>query len=76
MFLHRIFFPAECLLEPDSGEGNKYTKRYYFDAKKNRCKKFNYAGEGGNENNFKKKNECSNFCKVIPSLSLDPFAKV
>jgi hypothetical protein len=36
----------------------------YFDVKKNKCKKFNYGGCEGNANNFKKKAECREKCKV------------
>ncbi|ELU10327.1 hypothetical protein CAPTEDRAFT_158152 [Capitella teleta] len=55
--------PPECLLEINPGTGSSFTKRFYYDANTNVCKKFNYSGVGGNGNNFKNKDECSNKCK-------------
>ena len=57
-------FPAECVLEKEIGDCTDYTRRFYFDARRNTCRKFNYGGCGGNENNFRNKNACTNHCKV------------
>ncbi|ELT96344.1 hypothetical protein CAPTEDRAFT_168416 [Capitella teleta] len=55
--------PEDCKLEKDPGPCNKFKKWYYFDVKKNKCKKFNYGGCEGNANLFKKKDECRTKCK-------------
>merc|ERR1711976_198495 len=55
--------PADCLLDKDPGDCDKFKKWYFFDVKKGKCKKFNYGGCGGNANLFKKKDECRQKCK-------------
>ena len=54
----------ECLLPKDPGPCEDFSKHYYFNAAKNKCKKFNYGGCGGNENRWKKKGDCRERCKV------------
>ncbi|KAK5983640.1 Kunitz/Bovine pancreatic trypsin inhibitor domain protein, partial [Trichostrongylus colubriformis] len=36
--------------------------RYYYDAASKLCRSFTFTGCGGNENNFKTKGECTQFC--------------
>merc|ERR1711976_45771 len=55
--------PADCLLPKDPGPCDKFKKWYYFDSKKQKCKKFNYGGCEGNANLFKKKDQCRTKCK-------------
>jgi hypothetical protein len=51
-------------LPADKGEGKKGKKRYFYDTKKRKCKKFKYFGSGGNENNFESKKACKKACMV------------
>ncbi|VDO77384.1 unnamed protein product [Haemonchus placei] len=37
-------------------------RRYYYDASSKLCRSFTFTGCGGNENNFKTKGECTQFC--------------
>ena len=39
-----------------------YSRRYYYLAKKNKCKPFGYTGCLGNQNNFKTLEDCKNMC--------------
>ncbi|CAJ0941128.1 unnamed protein product, partial [Mesorhabditis belari] len=36
--------------------------RFYFDVDTNACRSFSYTGCGGNDNNFKSKGECMQYC--------------
>ncbi|EYB82916.1 hypothetical protein Y032_0347g3158 [Ancylostoma ceylanicum] len=38
--------------------------RYYYDAPSKLCRPFTFTGCGGNENNFKTKGECTQFCSA------------
>ncbi|RCN42857.1 Kunitz/Bovine pancreatic trypsin inhibitor domain protein [Ancylostoma caninum] len=47
--------------------------RYYYDAPSKLCRPFTFTGCGGNENNFKTKGECTQFCSAeIICLRGDP----
>ena len=60
-----LFIPsAECMLEPESGDGSEMVIQYYFDTSEMSCKKFKYSGSGGNENRFNSKDDCAEYCKV------------
>ena len=55
--------PEICTLPADRGNGTgKTVSRFMFDAKKRKCKKFKYSGEGGNANNFESKKLCKKAC--------------
>jgi hypothetical protein len=55
--------PDICKLPADKGDGDgKMVKRFTYDAKKRKCKKFKYTGSGGNENNFPNKKQCKKAC--------------
>jgi hypothetical protein len=55
--------PDDCKLDKDPGPCDNFKKAYFFDVKKNQCKKFQYGGCDGNANNFKKKRDCIEKCK-------------
>ncbi|VDM62070.1 unnamed protein product [Angiostrongylus costaricensis] len=38
--------------------------RYYYDAASKLCRSFTFTGCGGNENNFRTKGECTQFCST------------
>ncbi|ELU11291.1 hypothetical protein CAPTEDRAFT_226094 [Capitella teleta] len=54
--------PDRCLLPADKGTGKSPVKMFYYNAKKNRCKKFQFKGEGGNGNRYSNKKECMQTC--------------
>lgn len=54
-----------CNKPKDSGPCKAIHPRYYFDADEQNCKKFNYGGCVGNENNFKSEEECKEKCRNI-----------
>lgn len=51
-----------CQLPAEIGLCRALIPRFYYDAKKGICAKFNYGGCMGNENNFKTENDCMNKC--------------
>lgn len=52
-----------CSLPAEIGPCHARFSRYYFDAARNRCRRFFYGGCGGNANNFNRKSECKVACK-------------
>ncbi|XP_056003583.1 tissue factor pathway inhibitor 2-like [Ostrea edulis] len=52
-----------CSLSPDAGDCKGACPRYYYDAKRGRCRRFTYGCCGGNANNFKTKSLCETVCK-------------
>ncbi|KAE9551054.1 hypothetical protein FO519_005721 [Halicephalobus sp. NKZ332] len=54
----------KCLEDKDIGNGTEEIPRYFFEASSQNCKKFNFTGEGGNENNFETELDCLNDCFV------------
>lgn len=42
--------------------GSQPLVRWHFDIKEKRCKQFQYAGSGGNQNNFLTQQECQHKC--------------
>ncbi|KHJ98353.1 Kunitz/Bovine pancreatic trypsin inhibitor domain protein [Oesophagostomum dentatum] len=51
----------------------KRLSRYYYDAPSKICRSFTFTGCGGNENNFKTKGECTQFCSAeVICLRGDP----
>lgn len=52
-----------CIKPKDAGPCRALVPRFYFDADEQNCKKFNYGGCKGNENNFKNEKECKDKCE-------------
>ncbi|KAL6743753.1 hypothetical protein Aduo_016760 [Ancylostoma duodenale] len=68
-------YPSICYLPPDSGLCPQSTAsaeestpdlltRYYFDVTTDQCYPFGVQNCGGNENRFKSRAECQNFCRL------------
>ncbi|KJH48209.1 Kunitz/Bovine pancreatic trypsin inhibitor domain protein [Dictyocaulus viviparus] len=67
-------YPSICYLPPDSGlcsestssteENTELLTRYYFDVTTDQCYPFGVQNCGGNENRFKSRVECQNFCRI------------
>lgn len=53
---------CKCELQREEGFGSNPSTRYYYNTYTNKCEKFTYNGEGGNQNNFEGLIECSNTC--------------
>uniref|UniRef100_K1RCH9 Tissue factor pathway inhibitor 2 n=1 Tax=Magallana gigas TaxID=29159 RepID=K1RCH9_MAGGI len=51
-----------CSLRPDVGECEGICPRFYYDARRRTCRRFNYGCCGGNANNFKTKALCQRVC--------------
>ncbi|KAM8920724.1 kunitz-type protease inhibitor 1 [Pelodytes ibericus] len=56
---------ARCVELPDTGACRASFTRWYYDPESEACMSFTYGGCGGNDNNFKSKNDCLHFCKGI-----------
>ncbi|ETN74191.1 Kunitz/Bovine pancreatic trypsin inhibitor domain protein [Necator americanus] len=68
-------YPSICYLPPDSGlcpqNGASAEElspdlltRYYFDVTTEQCYPFGVQNCGGNENRFKSRADCQNFCRL------------
>ena len=57
---------GDCDSEPDTGPCKAIIPRFYFDQDHNTCKRFDYGGCEGNNNNFHTKKACSKACKAKP----------
>ncbi|CAM1297566.1 Uncharacterised protein g1852 [Pycnogonum litorale] len=55
--------PSECELEKDAGPCKGLFPRYFYNVTTEDCQLFTYGGCDGNENNFKEKKQCIEFCK-------------
>ncbi|KAK3560946.1 hypothetical protein QTP86_023136 [Hemibagrus guttatus] len=55
----------QCLLEKVVGHCRAAFPRFYYDVADQTCKTFVYGGCGGNNNNFKTKEECENACNGV-----------
>lgn len=53
---------AVCNLTPEAGSCFAAIPIYVYMANTGKCEEFIYGGCGGNENNFKTKEECENTC--------------
>ncbi|XP_030369667.1 kunitz-type serine protease inhibitor spermatin-like [Scaptodrosophila lebanonensis] len=62
---------AICELPPDYGRCSKYTKMWYYDNERRRCKTFIYSVCGGNANRFYTKRECEEFCRYDASVETE-----
>lgn len=60
--MHNKMASDICHLKPEKGEGREYLERFYFDPVQSMCKIFVYSGEGGNSNNFERREECERQC--------------
>nr|P0C1X2.1 RecName: Full=Kunitz-type conkunitzin-S1; Short=Conk-S1; Flags: Precursor [Conus striatus] len=54
--------PSLCDLPADSGSGTKAEKRIYYNSARKQCLRFDYTGQGGNENNFRRTYDCQRTC--------------
>nr|6Q61_A Chain A, Kunitz-type conkunitzin-S1 [Conus striatus] len=54
--------PSLCDLPADSGSGTKAEKRIYYNSARKQCLRFDYTGQGGNENNFRRTYDCARTC--------------
>ncbi|KAK0415047.1 hypothetical protein QR680_011744 [Steinernema hermaphroditum] len=64
---------CEMNVDPGSPCGVPATTHFYFDGVSNLCRPFAFTGCGGNENNFKTKGECMQFCaSEVTCLKGDP----
>ena len=66
--MYSRFFQAPCLENIKIGSCSTYSERYYFDIIDRECKKFFYAGCGGNRNNFASQEECVGVCLTSPPI--------
>ncbi|XP_068155724.1 papilin isoform X2 [Drosophila tropicalis] len=57
-----------CLLPKSSGPCQGYTKKWYFDAERNRCEEFQYGGCYGTNNRFNSLEECKGTCAISESI--------
>ena len=60
-----IFLVDVCTQPTDPGPCEVNVTRWAFDPKAGRCKRFNYGGCFGNENNFDSKLKCNQRCPPI-----------
>lgn len=54
-----------CELTMTKGYGNSHLTRWHFDKNLNKCVKFIYSGEGGNQNMFLTQEDCLSVCPVF-----------
>ncbi|XP_017083163.2 papilin isoform X3 [Drosophila eugracilis] len=57
-----------CLLPKSSGPCTGYTKKWYFDADRNRCEEFQYGGCYGTNNRFDTLEQCQGTCASSENL--------
>ncbi|KAH8295400.1 hypothetical protein KR018_010895, partial [Drosophila ironensis] len=57
-----------CLLPKSSGPCTGFTKKWYFDADRNRCEEFQYGGCYGTNNRFDSLEQCQSTCSVSESI--------
>ena len=51
-----------CVLPKDAGRGGESIKRFYYHQARQKCLRFKYKGQGGNDNNFGDKAACKEAC--------------
>ncbi|KAH9487494.1 hypothetical protein Btru_075974, partial [Bulinus truncatus] len=71
-----VFDQAHCELEKDSGSCSNYTLKYHFDMTYGVCRKFWYAGCGGNQNRFLTEEDCNNNCVRVDGPGVCRLPKV
>ncbi|XP_030369297.1 papilin isoform X5 [Scaptodrosophila lebanonensis] len=57
-----------CLLPKSSGPCQEFTKKWYFDADRNRCEEFRYGGCYGTKNRFDSLEQCQSRCSISDSV--------
>uniref|UniRef100_A0A915DAT1 BPTI/Kunitz inhibitor domain-containing protein n=1 Tax=Ditylenchus dipsaci TaxID=166011 RepID=A0A915DAT1_9BILA len=60
----KIKLEAKCQEPKELGNGTQTMIRFYFDIANSSCQKFEYTGNGGNENNFPTELDCLNDCYI------------
>ncbi|XP_067323232.1 WAP four-disulfide core domain protein 8-like [Anolis sagrei] len=55
-------FQDLCLFPPEEGDCKANIPRFFFNSTSWKCEGFIYGGCGGNDNNFKTREECLQFC--------------
>ena len=58
-----LFSGDVCQLPVDKGRCQNVMNRYFYDSGTNACKRFEYSGCGGNDNNFKTVEKCRIACE-------------
>ncbi|KAK6753411.1 hypothetical protein RB195_012790 [Necator americanus] len=58
--------PDRCAYEKNSGFGDGYNVKWYFNMRNLRCEQFVYEGKGGNENQFETLSDCERICSPQP----------
>ncbi|KAE8596240.1 hypothetical protein XENTR_v10016024 [Xenopus tropicalis] len=78
-FLNYIYseteVPKACRMDPDEGPCRGFLKRYAYNMQTMKCEQFYYGGCYGNDNNFKDKASCMDFCsprRDAPSFCYSP----
>ncbi|TKR88117.1 hypothetical protein L596_012407 [Steinernema carpocapsae] len=51
-----------CSEPKDSGSGQNYTQKFFYDPIWNACLAFKFGGSGGNGNRFDSRDECEGIC--------------
>ncbi|VDK74801.1 unnamed protein product [Litomosoides sigmodontis] len=62
-----------CHQPLNTGLGNAFLRRWYFNADSEHCEPFIYRGLQGNENNFLNQNDCQTTCFVNPCAVGKPY---
>ncbi|VDK65807.1 unnamed protein product [Onchocerca ochengi] len=63
----------QCHQMLNTGSGNAYLQRWYFNVNSEQCETFIYRGLQGNENNFLSQNDCQLTCFVNPCAVGRPY---
>ncbi|XP_052766205.1 uncharacterized protein LOC128207366 isoform X2 [Mya arenaria] len=59
---HRFTNGEICAMPEEAGNCLAYIRNWRYDSLTGQCVQFTYGGCGGNENNFKSREECERFC--------------
>ncbi|XP_072329125.1 mambaquaretin-5-like [Scyliorhinus torazame] len=60
-----------CLLPLDEGTCSRYTLRWYYHRKTDKCRPFIYSGCTGNTNRFQTQEDCEQRCKTNKEPSME-----
>ena len=61
-------YAVNCDMEADAGLCFALISRYFFNTKTGKCEMFTYGGCGGNNNNYKTLQECTQQCNPNSGL--------